>query len=135
MFDTETGNVASVSSVYRASLAGGFSDGTMIIQRRSGGTRGHLGDICSVDRNGTVTALSAEGNLLAAGANGFLTDSNGLSFYTKSGELVWSFSTDEIAYYTDGLFIIRHADSNGVTYLIYDGVGNPVQPVLRANEN
>lgn len=214
IFDTETKNVIIVPSVWRSSFDFGFYEGNMIYQQRTGGSgAGKLRDICSVDRNGTITTLPAEGNLLAVGANGFLTDSNGISFYTRSGELVWTFddyemsdevtpivynnmvfvglvgkdsihyagclsqesgtlvyeplqlvrdsffghlmvtgskfidlltgetiavvdpvfSVDEIVYYDEGLFIIRDAGRESVTYRFYDEKGNDIQPVLSEN--
>lgn len=98
VFDTKTKNVITIPSVSQSSLDFGFYEGSMIFQQRTGGSgAGKIGDICSVDRDGTITTLPAEGNLLAVGENGFLTNSNGISFYTRSGELVWTFNDYELS--------------------------------------
>lgn len=94
--DTETGNTFSIANVWAHYLK--FYNGTMIFQRWDGGlSGGHMGEICSVDKYGTLTTFPVEGDLLAVGANGFLTSSNGLSFYTRSGELVWNFNDYELS--------------------------------------
>lgn len=91
LFDSKTGKVIPVENVWNHFLS--FYNGTMIFQHWDGGTSGgHMGEICSIDKEGNIATLPAGGDLLAVNANGFLTSANGLSFYTRDGKLVWSFS-------------------------------------------